>query len=112
MLQCQGVVYGLCWSSNFLATIDFSHQVRLWTRTGDSAHVLSLHQGKPYSLAFSPDGAFLATGAFDHVVAVWNATTGQLQGQYKSSGCVFDIGWNCTGNLLAACTSNQVLCFY
>jgi len=39
--------------------------------------VLSGHESSVISLAFSPDGRFLASGSLDHTVKIWNAVTGK-----------------------------------
>ena len=35
------------------------------------------HTGNVYSVAFSPDGALLASGANDHTVVLWEVATGK-----------------------------------
>ncbi|MGB3634830.1 MAG: WD40 repeat domain-containing protein, partial [Rubrobacteraceae bacterium] len=44
------------------------------------AHTLTGHSGEVNSVAFSPDGLFLASGASDYAVRGWNVDTGQSAG--------------------------------
>jgi WD40 repeat protein len=39
---------------------------------GECLHTLSRHTEPVYSVAFSPDGKYLATGSFDKCVNIWN----------------------------------------
>ena len=56
-----------------LATASFDSSVRLWEpESGKCAHVLRGHQDSVYSIAFSPNGKYLASGGFDSCVRVWN----------------------------------------
>jgi WD40 repeat protein len=41
------------------------------------------HRGIVSTVAFSPDGAIIATGSWDHSVKLWNAETGQEQLTFK-----------------------------
>ena len=51
----------------------FDSTVRLWdVEHGVCIHTLTRHQEPVYSVAFSPDGAFLASGSFDKCVHIWN----------------------------------------
>ncbi|KAG2456619.1 TBL1X protein, partial [Polypterus senegalus] len=61
-------------SSNImLASASFDSTVRLWdVERGVCIHTLTKHQEPVYSVAFSPDGKYLASGSFDKCVHIWN----------------------------------------
>ena len=47
--------------------------VRLWdAKTGKHIACIDKHQGHVTSLAFSPDGGYLASGSADTTVLVWD----------------------------------------
>ncbi|KAI8361875.1 WD40-repeat-containing domain protein [Mortierella sp. GBAus27b] len=60
------------------------------------------HQGAVYSVQYSPNGKFLATGSFDKTVRIWDGTTNQnelyvLKGHGLS---VSDLSWGNDSSLL------------
>ena len=56
-----------------LATASFDHTVRLWdVNSGKCQQILSKHTDAVYSVAFSPDGRFLASGASDKCLYIWS----------------------------------------
>lgn len=47
--------------------------MRLWdVERGVCVHTLTKHQEPVYSVAFSPDGKYLASGSFDKCVHIWS----------------------------------------
>ena len=60
-----------------------------------------------YSVAFSADGKYLASGATDKCVHVWSVKDGSLIKTYRGGGGVFEVSWNADGTKLAACFSNN-----
>ena len=59
----------------FCCSASFDSTVRLWeVERGTCIHTLTKHQEPVYSVAFSPDGRFLASGSFDKCVHIWNVT--------------------------------------
>lgn len=59
----------------FYCSASFDSTVRLWdVDQGKCIHTLTRHQEPVYSVAFSPDGKFLASGSFDKCVHIWNVT--------------------------------------
>lgn len=56
-----------------LASASFDSTVRLWdVERGACIHTLTRHTEPVYSVAFSPDGKFLASGSFDKCVHIWS----------------------------------------
>ena len=56
-----------------LSSASFDSTVRLWdVERGVCIHTLTKHQEPVYSVAFSPDGKYLASGSFDKCVHIWN----------------------------------------
>lgn len=54
--------------------------VRLWDpTTGKHLKTLRGHETGVYAVAFSPDGAMLATGSFDGEIRLWDPVTGEPQ---------------------------------
>lgn len=58
---------------NASCSASFDSTVRLWdVDRGVCIHTLTKHQEPVYSVAFSPDGKYLASGSFDKCVHIWN----------------------------------------
>jgi transducin (beta)-like 1 len=80
-----------------LATASFDASVRVWDpETGECRFVLAGgHSGMVYSLAWSPDGDYLASGSADRSVNVWSMRDGSLVRSYTGPSGVFELDF-CT----------------
>ena len=78
--------------------------VRLWDVTaGRAQSVLAGHTGPVNSVAFSPDGALIATGGSDLTVRLWDAATGkQVQSITGHTAGVRGVAFSPDGTLLAS----------
>lgn len=63
-----------------LASASFDSTVRLWdVERGNYLYTLTKHTEPVYSVAFSPDGKYLASGSFDKCVHIWSTQVHYLQ---------------------------------
>jgi len=115
-------IYTLRWSptgqgseypdrKTLLATASFDTTVRIWDIEADSClQCLSKHSFPVYSVAFSPNGHFIASGSYDQQLFVWRVEDGKLVRTFKGKGGIFEVGWNADGDKIAACYSNHTVC--
>jgi WD40 repeat protein len=66
------------------------------------------HKGKVFSLAFSPDGQTLASGSADHLIKLWDHTTGHERASFtaQAGGGVLELAFSPDGRLLASGSSD------
>jgi WD40 repeat protein len=75
------------------------HQSVLACRT---SRILSGHTGPVFGVAFSPDGAMLATTGADTTVRLWNAATGETIREWKGhNSSVYGVAFSTDGRRLA-----------
>ncbi|SNX81924.1 related to Nuclear receptor co-repressor/HDAC3 complex subunit TBLR1 [Melanopsichium pennsylvanicum] len=98
-------LYALAWCSTgpgsvnpdqprMLATSSFDWTARLWNAdNGDCLRVIDAHEDNVYTLRFSPDARYLATGGIDKKVIISRVDNGALVQQYLGGGAIFDIAW-------------------
>ena len=76
---------------------------------GTCLHTLKKHDDPVYSVSFSPDGKYLASGSFDKWIYIWSTSDGSIIKQYKGSSGIFEVCWNKDGSKLAASLANNTV---
>ena len=93
-----------------LATASFDATVRLWSPAdGSCLACLARHKEPVYSVAFSPDGEFVASGSFDRWLHIWAVKDGALVRSYRGGGGIFEVCWSKEGDRLAASFANNTV---
>jgi transducin (beta)-like 1 len=93
-----------------LATASFDATVRLWNPSdGSCIACLARHKEPVYSVAFSPDGEFVASGSFDRWLHIWAVKDGTLVRSYRGGGGIFEVCWSRDGDRLAASFANNTV---
>ncbi|KAI5655229.1 hypothetical protein M9H77_32416 [Catharanthus roseus] len=94
-----------------LASASFDSTIKLWNmELGRLLHSLNGHRDPVYSVAFSPNGEYLASGSLDKCVNIWSVKEAKIVKTYSGNGGIFEVCWNKEGDRLAACFANNVVC--
>ncbi|KAK7836086.1 wd40 repeat-containing protein hos15 [Quercus suber] len=69
-----------------------------WSPTGPGTsnpnHQLLLARDPVYSVAFSPNGEYLASGSLDKSMHIWSLKENKIVKTYTSNGGIFEVCWN------------------
>ncbi|KAL0721598.1 hypothetical protein Bca4012_036197 [Brassica carinata] len=94
-----------------LASASFDSTVKIWdAELGKMLCSLNGHRDAVYSLAFSPNGEYIASGSVDKSIHIWSLKEGKIVKTYSGEGGIFEVCWNKEGNKLAACFANNSVC--
>jgi WD40 repeat protein len=90
--------------------IDDCH-VRIWdAATAQCTATLRGHSDKVYSVAFSPDGAKIASGSIDGTVRIWDASTAQCTATLQEhSDSVYSVAFSPDGTKIATGSEDKTV---
>lgn len=68
------------------------------------------YRDRVYTISFSPNGEYLASGSPDKSINIWSLSDGKIIKTYNGNGGIFEVCWNKEGDKIAACFSNNTVC--
>ena len=76
----------------------------------DSNLFICSYSDRVYTIAFSPNGEYLASGSPDRSIHIWSVKEGKIVKTYTGDGGIFEVCWNKEGDKIAACFANNTVC--
>lgn len=70
------------------------------------------NRGPVVSVAFSPNGDYLASGSFDNRINVWSVKEARIVKMYTGNGVIFQVCWNKEGDRIAAGLATGEVCVF
>jgi WD40 repeat protein len=71
-------------------------------------HMFAGHKGSVHSIAFSPDGQWVASGGGDSILRLWNPATGEVR-DFSSSSDIRAVAFSPDGRLVASGNEDGIL---
>ncbi|MBQ2386807.1 MAG: PD40 domain-containing protein [Bacteroidales bacterium] len=102
------------WNGNkYLGKTDpvYTGEINLWDVSREKCiQTLEGHSGGVYSVCWSPDGKYLASGSADRTLIIWDAKSGEKLKTLKGhSDLVKSVCWSPDGKYLASGSSDRTL---
>ncbi|MBW4615539.1 MAG: NACHT domain-containing protein [Desmonostoc vinosum HA7617-LM4] len=108
------------WQQNLLASGHEDQTIKLWDVNLDTPQLLKVdlqpfrvlhgHSNRVFSVAFSPDGQFLASGSADRTIKLWSPHTGQcLKTLHGHGSWVWAIAFSPDSNFLASASYDHTI---
>ncbi|KAF3679175.1 F-box-like/WD repeat-containing protein TBL1XR1 [Capsicum annuum] len=96
-----------------LASASFDSTVKLWdVELGRLLQNLDGHRQPVYSIAFSPNAEYLASGSLDKCLNIWSVKEAKIVRTYKGGGGIFEVCWNKDGNKVAVSYADNAVCVF
>jgi transducin (beta)-like 1 len=90
-----------------VVSASFDSTIRLWdVMNGSCYRVLENHSDHVYSVAFSPDGYYLASGSSDCSMVIWRVKDGAVVKIHKMNDKIYQVGWGVKGDKVSLCCSD------
>ncbi|KAF8591928.1 WD40 repeat-like protein [Ramaria rubella] len=102
-------------TETLLATCSFDKTARLWDASRGTCLRIFAENTKPlFSITFSPEGRFVATGSEDGYLYIYNTATGNKVWRWPATGPgagpIYDVNWQkLGGRRLAMCMKSKIV---
>ena len=79
----------------------------IWNIENDQVQQLEGHWSLIHTVAWSPDGKYLASGGFDKTIRFWNTDGTQVLSLEIPTGNVYNVVWSPNGTVFCAATDSE-----
>jgi ribosome assembly protein 4 len=104
--------FAACGSRELLVSCSDDLTLILWHPKDDKKPIARMtgHQGPVNHLAYSPDGRYIASGAFDKKVKLWDGRTGKFLVTFVGHvGSVYQVAWAPDSRFLASASKDSTV---